>query len=79
MNYNYYAPTNFLRNFVKCLWSVEFDKGFKPGGCNNLFPTGCTELLFYYGRNNGDDSGVSSMVLSQKSLITGYRVQVIAE
>ncbi len=54
MNYSYYTPEEPLSSFVKCFWLLNSSSCSEEQNCNIILPTGCIELVFYYGDVNSN-------------------------
>ena len=48
MRYEEREPTEALKPYVKCIWTLNRDYSGAEGG-ETLWPDGCQEMLFHYG------------------------------
>lgn len=48
MNYQIFEPSNDLKGFVKCYWTLESPKEEKPEK-QTIIPDGCVEMIFHCG------------------------------
>lgn len=73
MNYKIHIPKGILNKYVKCIWSLEFEK---PDSCyhkEKLIPSGCSELFFHLGNKINIEKDKTRMESDSEVLIMGQR------
>lgn len=70
MNYQVYAPSPVLRDFIKCFWTLD-DKASEAPVKQRIVPDGCMEMIFHYGDLYRQYFEDGSSVLQPKSFVFG--------
>lgn len=76
MNYQVYTPSQELRPFVKCFWSLDDNEKEEPIK-QRVLPDGCMEMIFHYGDLYRQYFEDGSSIIQPRSFVFGQITKYI--
>ena len=76
MNYQVYTPSQELRPFIKCFWSLDDNEKKEPLK-QRVLPDGCMEMIFHYGDLYRQYFEDGSSIIQPRSFVFGQITKYI--
>jgi AraC-like DNA-binding protein len=70
MEYNTYAPSGDMANFIKCFWTLEAPADEHPEK-QRIVPDGCMEMIFHYGDKYKQYLDETSAIIQPRCFVFG--------
>ncbi len=74
MNYQTYEPSNDLKHFVNCYWTLEFPKEENPQK-QTIVPDGHIEMIFHYGDLYKQYLDIGNILIQPRCFVIGQLTQ----